>query len=75
MNKIKAYAVVNRDNGAIKVDEMGTSENPYLSIHPATKHGKNYAEDNCNGYETVVECEIKTKAPKKHQCNCKHCVI
>lgn len=72
--KPKAEKVNNFVNG-IKVDYMGTLENPYFSIHPKTKKGLKYAKDNCNGYEQVAECQIVIKPPVKHKCNCNHCNI
>ena len=67
---VKAYAVIATRSRLLKVDRMGTSQNPYYSIHPQTAEGRRYAESNCNGYEQVVEVDITFSEPKPHKCNC-----
>lgn len=72
--EIDAYCVITRRSKLVKIDLMGTSENPYYCIHPKIKAGKSYAEGNCNGYEEVVPCKIVIeKLPPLHKCNCKFC--
>ncbi len=71
--KVKGYAVVARRSQIIKLDLMGILENPYYSIHPQTAKGLKYAQDNCNGNEEVVTCEIVFFPPKQHKCNCSNC--
>ena len=77
--KIKGYCNLvvkkgdcNPDEKGIKIDLMGTMENPYLCLFPKTKKGKEHAKGNCNGYETYTECEIIVKVPT-HRCNCEFC--
>ena len=83
MKEIKAYCVIAKPNttakhfdrfiGNIKIDLMGTNENPYFSIHPKTNRGLEQAEDNCNSYEEVAECKILVLQSKPHKCNCQFC--
>ena len=78
--RIKAYCNIvtrkgncNPDEKGLKIDLMGTCENPYFCVFPKTKKGKEHADGNCNGYEEVWECEILLKEKPPHKCNCKFC--
>ncbi len=80
--KVKAYCIVvtrkrdcNPDFHGIKLDLMGTNENPYLSVHPKNQKGQIFAKENCNGYEKAIECEIIIPKHPKHKCNCEFCDI
>jgi len=80
--KIKAYCniVVKKDNDSpdekgLKIDLIGTMENPYFCIFPMTEEGKRQAYGNCNGYEEVAECEITFSKPSRHECNCEECPL
>ena len=63
----------NPDIKGLKIDLMGTNQNPYFCIFPDTKIGRKHADGNCNGYEEVSECEIIVKMPGPHKCNCNFC--
>jgi hypothetical protein len=64
---IKVYAVIAKRSKLLKLDRMGTNENPYYSIHPYTKEGLKYAESNKCGLETVVLADLSFVEPPKKE--------
>ena len=72
MEKIKAWCIINKKTGKITTTEYGANRNLALNVYPMNKAGEHNALGSFNGYEEVVECEVKVIG-KKHNCNCEFC--
>ena len=69
--KTMAFCVVNKKTGKITTTEYGTLKNLTLDVYPMNERGERNALGSFNGYEEVVECEIRIV--RRHKCNCEYC--